>query len=112
LIDAHQINRDLRNKVHELEEKLRSMGGTNATKQYVDPAITAAVGESAVEHPAHYTFSKIEVIEAIEEWGLNYRLGNVVKYIARADHKRNRLEDLKKALFYLSREIEKSSDDK
>lgn len=59
----------------------------------------------AVNHPKHYTFGKIEVIEAIEDWSLGFHLGNAVKYIARADHKGNKLQDLKKAHWYLSREI-------
>ena len=37
-----------------------------------------------VNHPAHYAFSKVEVIAAIEAWGLGYHLGNAVKYIVRA----------------------------
>lgn len=59
----------------------------------------------SVNHPAHYSVGKIEVIDAIEEWKLGFSLGNVVKYAARADHKGNRLEDLKKARWYLDREI-------
>ena len=59
--------------------------------------------------PAHYTRFDIEPIDAIEDWGLNYRLGNVVKYIARADHKGQRVSDLKKAVWYLQREIAKSN---
>lgn len=60
-----------------------------------------------VNNPPHYTKSKIEVIDAIEAWNLNFRLANVVKYVARADHKNNKLEDLKKAQWYLDREIDK-----
>lgn len=58
-----------------------------------------------VNHPAHYTLGGIEVIDAIEAWRLGFHLGNAVKYIARADHKENRLEDLRKARWYLDREI-------
>ena len=61
-----------------------------------------------VNHPPHYTAGGIETIDFIETKNLNYRLGNVVKYITRADHKGNRLENLKKAQWYLNREIEKS----
>jgi hypothetical protein len=61
-----------------------------------------------VNHPAHYTAGGIETIDFIETKNLNYRLGNVVKYITRADHKGDRLENLKKAQWYLNREIEKS----
>jgi hypothetical protein len=60
-----------------------------------------------VNHPQHYTFSQIEVIDAIEAWKLGYHLGNVIKYVARAQHKGKYLEDLKKAQWYLQREIER-----
>lgn len=60
-----------------------------------------------VNHPPHYKSGGIETIDFIESKGLNYRLGNVVKYVTRADHKGDRMEDLKKALWYLQREIEK-----
>ena len=55
-------------------------------------------------NPPHYTERGIEPIVAIEAWGLGFCLGNAVKYIARADHKGSRLEDLKKARWYLNRE--------
>ena len=55
--------------------------------------------------PKHYTFSKVQPIDAIEAWGLGFCLGNAVKYIARADAKGSRLEDLKKARWYLDRQI-------
>lgn len=58
-----------------------------------------------VNHPAHYKAGGIETIDFIEAKHLNYNLGNVVKYITRADLKGNRLEDLQKAQWYLNREI-------
>lgn len=66
-----------------------------------------------VNHPPHYTLGKIEVIDFIEDKELNFNLGNVVKYVARAGHKKSSgksldakaLEDLKKAQWYLNREI-------
>jgi hypothetical protein len=61
-----------------------------------------------VNHPPHYTVNGIEVIDVIENYKLNYRLGNVVKYVLRSDLKGNRLQDLKKALWYLQREIDKT----
>ncbi len=56
-----------------------------------------------VNHPSHYTFSKYEVIDVINEWDLGYDLGNAVKYIARAGRKNpeKELEDINKAIFYL-----------
>ena len=61
-----------------------------------------------VNHPPHYTTGGIETIDFIEAKGLGYNLGNAVKYISRAEHKGNVLEDLKKAAFYLDREIQKA----
>jgi hypothetical protein len=61
-----------------------------------------------VAHPRHYTFGAIEVIDAIEAWALGFHLGNVVKYLARAAHKGKYLEDLRKARWYLDREIKRA----
>ena len=58
-----------------------------------------------VNHPAHYTKGGIETIDFIEAKDLNYRLGNVIKYVSRAEKKENPLVDLKKAAWYLNREI-------
>ena len=58
-----------------------------------------------VNHPPHYTSGKIEVIDFIEDQGLGFHTGNVVKYVARAGKKGDALEDLKKAQWYLAREI-------
>ena len=62
-----------------------------------------------VNHPDHYTFGKYEVIDVIEDWGLNYNRSCVIKYVARAGRKdkAKEAEDLKKARFYLDREIGK-----
>jgi len=62
-----------------------------------------------VNHPSHYTSAgaAYETIRVIEAWQLNYHLGNAVKYISRAGKKGDRLEDLRKAAWYLNREIEK-----
>ena len=58
-----------------------------------------------INRPKHYSQGKIEPIEVIEDWELGYHLGNVIKYIARAEHKGNMVEDLKKAKWYLDRYI-------
>lgn len=62
-----------------------------------------------VNHPSHYTDGKIEVIDFIEAWNLNFHRGNAVKYISRAGKKNpeKEIEDLKKALWYINREIER-----
>jgi hypothetical protein len=60
-----------------------------------------------VNSPEHYKVGGIETIDFIEAKGLGYNLGNVVKYISRADHKDDKLENLKKAQWYLNREVGK-----
>jgi hypothetical protein len=61
----------------------------------------------SVNHPSHYTRGSIETIDVIEAWGLGFCLGNAVKYVSRAGHKdpAKTIEDLKKARWYLDREI-------
>ena len=62
-----------------------------------------------VNHPAHYTDGKIEVIDFIEDKKLNYHRGNAVKYICRAGKKdpAKEIEDLQKAAWYINREIQR-----
>ena len=61
--------------------------------------------KEAVKHPTHYNAGKVEVIDAIESWRLGFNDGNAVKYIGRHKFKQNAAEDLKKALWYLTREL-------
>lgn len=71
-------------------------------------------GHDAVNHPAHYTYGKIECIDFILDKGLDFPLGNAVKYIVRAGRKIDgdksveykQVEDLKKAIKYIEFEIE------
>ena len=62
-----------------------------------------------VNHPQHYggNDNPYEAIKVIEAWGLDFHLGNTVKYISRAGKKDSdkELQDLKKALWYLERKI-------
>jgi len=55
--------------------------------------------------PSHYNQGNIEPIDVIEDWGLGFNLGNVIKYVARAEYKGSRIQDLKKASYYLNREL-------
>ena len=52
-------------------------------------------------NPNHYNARKIEVIDAIWRWGLDFIEGNVVKLITGSKHEGDRLGDLKKARWYL-----------
>lgn len=71
--------------------------------------ITTSKPKEKVDHPAHYNKGKIEVIDAIEDWELNFSRGNAVKYVARAGlkDKETEIEDLQKAVWYIEREIKR-----
>ena len=60
-----------------------------------------------VNHPLHYNTGSIEVIDFIEDQGLEYHEANAIKYITRAGKKNpdTRVEDLEKAVWYLNRKI-------
>jgi hypothetical protein len=63
---------------------------------------------NSVQHPQHYNFAEgYEVIDVVEAWELTYNLGSAVKYITRAGKKdiTKKVEDLKKAMFHLDRQI-------
>jgi len=79
-------------------------------KTSIAPELKSAIENHKLEtdmvnHPSHYNQGQFEVIDVIEDWNLGFSLGNAVKYIARANHKHKKLEDLKKAQWYLNREI-------
>lgn len=61
--------------------------------------------KEAIDHPAHYNMGKYEVIDVIEDWDLGLHLGTAIKYIARAKHKENEIQDLRKAIWYIKRKI-------
>ena len=63
------------------------------------------MSEKKVNHPDYYNKGRIEVIDVIEAFKLDFHLGNVIKYILRSNFKNNYLDDLKKARWYLRREI-------
>lgn len=62
---------------------------------------------SKIDHPVHYGGDTVyEAIKVIEAWGLDFCLGNAVKYICRAGKKDDELTDLRKAAWYLNHRIE------
>ena len=67
-----------------------------------------------IDHPAYYGKDKIEAIDFIEAHGLNFSLGNAVKYVVRAGNKPNEdsITALKKARWYIDREIERQEKEK
>jgi hypothetical protein len=83
-------------RTHPVTGKLLMQGGADiVTTHHTD----------MVNNPPHYTTGGVETIDFIEAKKLDYNLGNVVKYITRADHKGDKYEDLCKARWYLNRAI-------
>lgn len=62
-----------------------------------------------VNHPSHYNQGRIEVIDFIEDQKLNFSRGSAIKYISRAGKKpgESEVDDLQKAAWYISRELER-----
>ena len=63
--------------------------------------------QDEINWPKHYNTCKIQPIDVIEDWGLDFRLANAVKYIQRHEHKGNAKKDLEKAIWYIQRYIDK-----
>ena len=110
LAQGMPINRIPRIKRKTNSEKWSKVLTTTTSKPLPIPKNTLSITmvepkADPVNHPPHYKVGGIETIDFIEAKELNYNLGNVVKYITRADHKGNRKQDLEKALWYLNREI-------
>lgn len=62
-----------------------------------------------VNHPSHYQGNKTEVIDIIEDYNLDFCLGNAIKYILRCGKKfkNKQVEDLEKSVWYINRKIQK-----
>lgn len=109
-IDAAESLYEYYNKNRPVRPKLRMMSAIEETNRDVGKLFNEAYekykDDDNVNHPPHYRAGGIETIDFIEAKDLNYRLGNVVKYVSRAGKKASDpVEDLKKALWYLNREI-------
>ena len=86
-------------------EHCRVCGGWHAFPPVCEPRPKPPLGDP-VSSPAHYTAHSIEVIDFLDDWFSDRPLEwQVVKYVSRAPHKGNELQDLKKARYYLERRI-------
>jgi len=67
-----------------------------------------------VNHPDHYNSGEYEAIDVIEDagFGEGFCLGNALKYILRAKHKEDYIEDIKKAQWYLEYLIQRNENGK
>jgi len=114
---AYKLMHNLKNevKVEDVVEEKVTQEGEMLSKLIYDVSqrkarirmMQGGEEKETVNHPPHYKVGGIETIDFIEAKGLDYCLGNVVKYITRADHKGNKVEDLRKAQWYLTRAISK-----
>ncbi len=68
----------------------------------------AKTKKEMVDHPQHYkpTGARYEAIDVIEDWNLGFSDGNAVKYICRHRFKKNPIQDIEKAIWYLQRHLE------
>lgn len=94
------------NKQQEIYDSITSFSEKHSPLFATD-APQAAPTHDPVNSPTHYTAGGIETIDFIEAKGFGYNLGNAIKYISRAGRKDDTLQDLKKARWYIDREIYK-----
>lgn len=120
--------RDEQQRSNLVNQEYRIFSSVESAQEYLDSLVTVikddhnteqipcnevtedmTVIDEAVDHPQHYggEGNPYEAIKVIEVWNLGFCLGNAVKYISRAGKKGAAIEDLKKAVWYLQREIEK-----
>ena len=101
-VDAEPIDTNVEDIDEQIDRK-------EVKEKVLDEVKEESVENDPVNHPSHYTDTKIEVMDYIEDKGFNFALGNAVKYISRAGKKdKNKtIQDLEKAEWYLNREIER-----
>jgi len=99
--------------VYQRKAKLKSAAPKSNWKTILvgtsNKSVLTKISPDLVNSPAHYTKGGIETIDFIEAKQLDYNLGNVVKYISRANLKGNKLENLRKAKWYMDRAVEKTA---
>ena len=100
---------EIKEKANTKETLQETLDEVKETLQKTLDKVKEPVENDNVNHPSHYTDGKIEVMDFIEDKQLNFARGNVIKYVSRAGKKdpNKELEDLKKAMWYLNREIER-----
>ena len=114
-VEANEPKVTRKDLLNEIKPGLDALFGNKVekkpTKLFVQPqheyaAMKILADNDLVNHPPHYKAGGVETIDFIEAKDLNYRLGNVVKYVSRAGKKSSDpVQDLEKAAWYLQREI-------
>lgn len=106
-VDLCQNCADIYDKITK-EQQQFVINDSNPNQQLADPykKVFGLKDNDPVNHPAHYTKGKIEVIDFIEDQDLPYHLSSAIKYICRCKYKGKEKEDLEKAIWYIKRYIE------
>jgi len=104
-IKERNAEADMQRMLHDISQGRKQLRMGRPPMRMMNAFTSNISINDVVNHPAHYKVGGIETIDFIEAKKLAYNLGNVVKYITRAEHKGNRKEDLLKAQWYLNREI-------
>lgn len=103
-------------KITKIEENIATYIYNGESIEYIDENIlqkkdVVLVDEKSAIIPTHYNDTKIDALAVIDDWKLDFRLGNTIKYIQRHMKKGNPLQDLKKAQQYLQLAIDKLEKD-
>lgn len=110
LLPADELD-ELRGRIEALpdqleKERLRRLWMTaDQCLSESTPAPVVRLDQVEVYSPPHYQAAGVEMLHVVEAFDLGFALGNVIKYVLRADRKGSALIDLRKARFYLDREI-------
>lgn len=102
--------RGFANKLGEAYFKLDGIEGRWLAHRFQIVDGDAAPTPDVVNSPSHYT-KGIQTYDYIKSWDMDFTTGNVIKYTTRAPYKGKRLEDLKKARWYLEKLIEEAEKD-
>jgi hypothetical protein len=106
---AYMVRKEMQKPKKQRAGNFKRIAVFSSNRPILNPEIAIEKPKAdPVNHPAHYKVGGIETIDFIEAKALGYHLGNAVKYITRADHKGNRLQDLQKAKWHIDRAIEKA----
>lgn len=101
------MNGDLRDKLIREGYMKEPNTVTDGLQSYTDYVLEK---HDEVNHPPHYKAGGIECIDYLEAKCFGYHLGNAVKYITRSSLKGKPEQDIKKAIWYLNRYLEKYHD--
>ncbi|MBO1214107.1 DUF3310 domain-containing protein [Staphylococcus nepalensis] len=108
---SEQLEEVLRENLREANEMLLGINDVYENEPIQSNDVQQRKRKDTVNHPSHYNYGDIEVIDFIEQVtkhynpNVAYHIGNAIKYLARSPHK-NGKEDVDKARWYVERAFE------